>query len=108
MFRKKAFWKKLRKETPKWVTAGIIDPNQQQAILSQYEPRKKGSVAKRLPVIVMGLAVILIGVGLFIFYAANWRKMPPGFKLFQVFALLLGTYGLSYYLLAIRQDTQRL
>src|SRR5512137_2196141 len=105
MLRKKAFWKKLKKETPKWVKAGIIDPVQQETILAQYAP-KPSNVRARLPVIVIGLAVILIGVGLFLFYAANWRKMPPAFKLMQVFALMIGLNGLSYYLIVVRQTSE--
>lgn len=107
MLRKKAFWKKLKKETPKWVKAGMIDAAQQETILAQYAP-KPSNVRGRLPALVIGLSVILIGVGLLLFYAANWRKMPPPFKLFQVFALMIGLYSVSYYFLAVREESERI
>ena len=105
MIRKKAFWKKLRKEVPKWVSGGILDEDQQQKILAIYAP-KKSNIPRRLPAIVIGLAVILLGVGIILFYAANWRKMPPGVKLLQVFLLMFCTYATSYYFLAIRKSSE--
>ncbi len=52
----------------------------------------------------IGLATLLIAVGIFLFYAANWRYMSPWFKLSQVFALIIGMYGAAYYFLAMRDD----
>ncbi|MCP4399662.1 MAG: DUF2157 domain-containing protein [bacterium] len=107
MMRKKAFWKKLKKESPKWIEADIIDTGQQQAILSRYAPRKH-DIPRRLPAIMIGLAVILLSVGIIMFYAANWRKMPPAFRLIQVFLLMFATYGLCYYFEVVRQDSQKI
>ncbi len=107
MIRKKAFWKKLKKETPKWISAGIIDAEQQRKILGLYAP-KTHDMRSRLPAIVFGLAVILIGAGLILYYAANWKTMSPAVKLMQVFGLILCTYGASYYFLAILQTTERI
>jgi uncharacterized membrane protein len=64
-------------------------------------PRR--SMASRVPAILIGIAVLLIGVGLILFYAANWRKMGAGLKLTQVFLLLALTYGGSYVLLFTRR-----
>ena len=101
LFRRKAFQKKLRRETPKWVEAGIIDAEQQEKILAHYTPRSI-DLTQRLPAIVIGLATLLVGLGILLFYAANWRTMPPPFKLFQVFSLIVATYGASYYCFVIR------
>ena len=50
------------------------------------------------------LAVVCIATGLVIFYASNWRKMPPGIKLAQVFLLIISCYGAAYYLLFIKRE----
>ena len=107
MMRRKAFWKKLKKESPKWIEAKVIDTGQQHAILERYAPRKH-DIPRRLPAIMIGLAVILLSVGIIMFYAANWRKMPPALRLLQVFLLMFVTYGLCYYFEAVRQGSQKL
>ena len=104
---KKAFWKKLKKESPKWIEANIIDIEQQQAILGRYAPHK-ADIPRSLPAIMIGLAIILLSVGIIMFYAANWRRMPPALKLSQVTLLMLVMYGLCYYFEVLRPGAQRL
>jgi uncharacterized membrane protein len=56
-----------------------------------------------IPAALIGLATVLLCVGIILFYAANWRKMPPSFKLVQVFLLIIGLYAASYYVLALKK-----
>ena len=107
MIRKKTFWKKLKKESPKWIADDIINAGQQQAILNRYAPRKH-DIPRRLPAIMIGLAVLLLSVGIIMFYAANWRRMPPVLRLIQVVLLILVTYGLCYYFEVVRRGAERL
>ena len=101
------FLTQLKKESERWIALGIIQPEQQEKIIELYG-KKKIQVAKRVPALVMGLATLLLCVGILLFYASNWRKMPPSLKLVQVFLLILGTYGASYWFLAVKEGYEQL
>lgn len=114
-----SFLKKLAEEIPLWARLGFIEKEQGDRILDYYRKTEaatndkqvappatgphRGSVSARLPQILIGVAVLLIGTGILLFYAANWRKMPPNWKLVQVALLLLGTYGAAFYFLLVER-----
>ena len=111
-----SFLSRLRRELPRLVGLGMLGEDQAHKILDFYaleerdatdarQASRKNTMQSRIPAIVIGIAVLLIGVGLIFFYAANWKWMPPTAKLIQVFALLLGIYGASWYLLFVRGYT---
>ena len=90
----------LQTELGRWVEQGLVTAAQKEAILAGYtapEEKPRRRVSSVLPAILIALAVVLIGVGLILFYAANWRKMLPAVKLTQVVGMLVATYGGSYY-----------
>ncbi|MEM7013308.1 MAG: DUF2157 domain-containing protein, partial [Verrucomicrobiota bacterium] len=95
----------LRNETAAWVKDGLIDESQREKIVERYPipegppPLPKKEAKNRLPVVLIGLAVLLIGVGLLLFYASNWKRMTPPVKLIQVFTLLVVTNGAAFYFL---------
>jgi uncharacterized membrane protein len=107
----------LRQELARWVEQGLISVEQQERILALYDvgassrplpPAESAGLAARpeqrrvsawLPAILITMAVLLIGVGLTLFYAANWRKMAPGLKLAQIAGLLVLIHGGSFALL---------
>lgn len=122
MIKKKRFISNLILEMKEWVERGFITPEQQKAILVHYkaepvkeparEPSKtetfsgdkKNEVSQKKRTysfarIVTGLAALCLAAGIILFYAANWRKMPPALKLVQVFALLLTVYGSAFFFL---------
>ena len=49
--------------------------------------------------IVIILASILLAAGIILFYASNWRKMPPVIKLAQIFILIFSVYGSAFFFL---------
>lgn len=69
--------------------------------------RTKSPGAVWLPRIMIVVAVVLLVAGIFLFYASNWRHMPPGAKLAQVFGLLVGFYALAF-VLGLRDGPRRL
>lgn len=108
MISSKKFLKRLRVETQKWISAGIITETQKNNLIKNYEEEiaaTKKKISIGLPSIIMGLAGVLLCTGIIIFYAANWRIMPPSLKLAQVFLLIIVTYGVSYYFLVIKDTT---
>ncbi len=104
MIRIDAFARRLAREILSWTAEGIITEEQKEKILSRYfssESLDSSSLKKKkeinLPYVITALAAICIGMGLIIFYASNWRKMPPSLKLAQVFLLIVSTYSAAWY-----------
>ncbi len=88
-----------------WLKKGIISEEQRKAIAELHSKRLPEKTeaqlraAKRwLPKIMVSMAVVLLAAGLFLFYASNWRHMPPIAKLVQVFALIAALYGTAFVL----------
>jgi uncharacterized membrane protein len=94
----------LYDETPADVQAEqsrtvAVESERESASLPQYKEKRK-TETHRAPInlarVVIGLATLCIVAGVTVFYASNWRKMPPVAKLIQVFALIIGFYGASF------------
>ncbi|HEY1407256.1 MAG TPA: DUF2157 domain-containing protein, partial [Spirochaetota bacterium] len=114
----------LFSELNEWVALDIITPDQRDRIADLYKEKRavvetapvKKSVPKddsaahgkrdkiKEPIniarVVIGLASFCLAVGIVIFYASNWRKMPPVAKLVQVFLLIITTNGAAYFFLS--------
>jgi len=100
------FIRELISEVRKWTEQGIISREQQQKIESLYaveaESREKDKSSRKslnLNSVIMGLAVLCLAAGIIIFYASNWKKMPPSVKLIQVFFLVIASYSASAWFL---------
>lgn len=107
----------LLNEVNIWMTKGIITPEQKDRILALYKVQQQAAITPaaqkavvkhesriNLARVILVLAVICIAVGLVIFYASNWRKMPPGIKMAQVFLLIITCYAASWYLLFVKKE----
>ncbi|MFC1670937.1 DUF2157 domain-containing protein [Spirochaetota bacterium] len=98
---------KLKLEISKWIGRGIIDEGQGDNILKLYDTQPKEEKKKSvisLPAIIMGLAAVLLCTGIILFYAANWKSMPPTAKLIQVFLLIITAYGSAFYVLSFKKE----
>ncbi|RZN38804.1 MAG: DUF2157 domain-containing protein [Methanophagales archaeon ANME-1-THS] len=91
----------LKKEVEDWKNQGIIDEYQAQKILSRYglaetppEPQKvaKEDESSRLITAISVLGAILAGIGVILFVASNWKKIPDFLKLMLLFVTAFGTY----------------
>ena len=96
------FIRELISEVRKWTEQGIISHEQQNQIESLYaveaeshEKNKSSKKSLNLNSVIMGLAVLCLAAGIIIFYASNWKKMPPSIKLIQVFFLVIASYCTS-------------
>jgi uncharacterized membrane protein len=63
----------------------MISDSQRDAILGRYV------AAQRLPTVVLTLGVLMIGLGVLTFIAANWRELPAWLKI----AMITGFYAAS-------------
>lgn len=100
----------LSAEVDKWEKQGIIDEYQARKILSMYglaevpsepgpdlgEPEAviKEEGASRIITIVSMLGAILVGIGVILFVASNWSRIPHFLKL----VLLFGTTFVTYFI----------
>ena len=80
----------LSGESQAWVDEALISPEQRAAILESY------TVTKRLPVIVLALGVLMIGIGLLSFIAANWDVLPSWLKMVMIVGSYLGSVVAAY------------
>ena len=92
----------LKKEVNSWKKDGIINSSQAQAILSRYglakEPeritieRGEKDHHGKLIEIVSIIGAVLVGLGIIVFVASNWQRIPSFFKLFLLFGTTFATY----------------
>jgi len=97
----KPFIHTLEEEARDWVKDGIITPEQRDAVLKRYEGIKIAEEAAgpgKLIAVVSVLGAILIGVGVLLFIASNWSRIPSVGKLTIIFCSMLASYGAGYYL----------
>ena len=102
MIKNARFIQQLIKELTGWVDLGLITSEQRTRIENLYAApaaaagdnssetnilKNKNRPSKEninLSKVIIGLATLCIAVGIIIFYASNWRKMPPALKLSQI------------------------
>jgi len=117
MIKNARFIQQLFKELTEWVDLGIITSDQKNRIENFYTApvspaaektpeykdlkNEKSHVKENINLsrVIIGLATLCIAAGIIIFYASNWRKMPPVLKLVQVFLLIITLYGGAYWFL---------
>lgn len=99
----------LYREEPAVPTAVSSDDSRRVVMKDAEEPpksrhTKKEETKPKEPIniarVVIGLASFCLAVGIIIFYASNWRAMPPIAKIIQVFLLIITTNGLAYVILS--------
>ena len=97
----------LPAESARWVKQGIIDDSQRQAVLS-LSPEPGAGARDRTVLIFTILGSLLVGIGVILFFAANWPSIPAAVKVGVILAAVLGAYGAGFYLQYGRSDYPRL
>ena len=86
----------------RWESDGIITAEQSQAILGSYSATELAPTSYRSQGrLVTGLSIVgavLVGLGIILFFAANWDGIPRWPKLAIILATIVGFHGLGYYL----------
>lgn len=88
------FLRRLALEMPRWIDRGWVDATHGQAILSDTAARVGGT--RVLPTVLGALGALLLGLGVILFFAANWTAIPRLIKLVLVFGMLWTAYGGAY------------
>ena len=96
------FLERLPREVSRWETGGLITPEQGQAILGSYSPSELAPPSYRAQGrLVTGLSIVgavLVGLGVILFFAANWDAIGRWPKLGLILAAIIAGHGLGYYL----------
>ncbi len=98
----------LLQEINSWRSEELIDARQAEILASRYEDGADGaapgaggrepSVRLRLTLTLAILGSLLVGAGVVLFFAANWRSIPPFVKLASVYGSIVASHLLGYYL----------
>lgn len=86
----------LMKELDKWEKEELISRDLKDSLIKKYTPPAKESMPPTKIVILCGS--ILLGIGLIIFIASNWKNISPEIKLIFTFLLSLIALFYGYYL----------
>lgn len=87
------FYSRLKDELDGWQKDGVIESSQAEAIMRRYGIEKKGYKPANVITALSTLAAILVGVGVILFFASNWEKMPD---IVKVALLFMATFGIYY------------
>jgi uncharacterized membrane protein len=104
------FLEKLPSELSRWEADGVITAEQGQAIRARYSPAALAPRSVRAQGrLITGLSIIgavLVGLGVILFFAANWDGIDRTPKLAIILASIVLAHGLGYYL-RYHRDYQR-
>ena len=98
----KGFLESLPSEVQDWQDRGIITPEQGREIISSYRVPREVVISRRrsgrLVSILAILGSVLIGLGVILFFAANWGEMPRLSRLAILLFTIAAAYGVGYWL----------
>ena len=86
----------LLSEIDKWMSEGVITAPQAERIKGRYTDSDQGIAWSKI--IFSSVGAILIGLGVILFFAYNWQKMPKFVKLVLVFSSLLAAHASGFIL----------
>lgn len=88
----------LKNEISVWTSQGIITKEQGSQIEDIYPAESDETNSSRMISIFATLGSILLGLGVILFFASNWKYVPVWGKLSLIFTLIIVSYGIGYYL----------
>lgn len=95
------FVRRLEKEAEAWVSDGHISQEQKEKILGRYGRLKEGGERAGHGKLITALSVlgaILVGLGVILFVASNWSRIPKIGKLSIIYLSLIASYASGFYL----------
>ena len=86
---------RLDAETAEWVRTGLVTDAQAAAIRARYATEgtaERSRAGGRFVAIIAGLGAVLLGIGVILFFAANWQTLPARAKVGLALGAIAGTY----------------
>lgn len=101
------FVARLAAETQRWEREGLVTSEQARAIMSSYGPTGAAMASQgaqsRLISILAIFGAVLMGVGVILFFAANWEEIPRALRLAMIMVGIPSTYALAYWLRYVKR-----
>ena len=101
----------LEVEIPKWVKRGLIFPHSVSPLYQNYgmEPPSRPTSEKmkdsgQLIQVIYTLGAVLVGLGLILFVASNWQRIPPAVKISSSLLLTLAALHAAYRLKFVKES----
>ena len=87
-------------ELEDWRSRELVTPDQASRILALYDSPTDLAERRRAILLrtLMGIAAFLMGLAALLLIGYNWQRIPPGIKLLNAFALLIGLHAAAFYL----------
>ncbi len=92
------FLTRLEHEVGRWQQEKLISAAQAKAVLARYGLVEAERQRSRLAMVLAFLGATLLGIGVIVFFAANWQEIPGWVKLALIFAIVIAAYHTGYYL----------
>jgi uncharacterized membrane protein len=96
---KSDFRENVLKEIDEWLKDGLISGEQARVLSSRYSLARMASEKSAMAKIITVLSIfgaVLVGVGVILFFAANWRGIPAGWKLSLILLSIFSAYSIGY------------
>src|SRR5262245_12861100 len=90
-----AFSERLAGELGSWTAEGLISEEQARAILSRYQGQAVAERRGRLIAVVAIVGAVVVGLGVILFFAANWSAIPHFLRLGMLVAATVGAYAVG-------------
>jgi uncharacterized membrane protein len=90
------FYRRLKEEVEEWRRDGIISGDQAEVILRRYGVEERGFRPGKVITALSILGTVLVGVGVILFFASNWKRIPDFYKVALLFIITFGTYTIGY------------
>lgn len=107
MVEEEEFYSRLKDEMVEWQRDGIIDSTQAETILKRHGVEKKTYRPGNVITALSTLAVLLIGVGIILFFASNWEYIPDIIKIVLLFTATFLSYYAGYVMRFEKQNYPR-
>ena len=103
------FRKQLKADLPVLQSEGLITTEQGQAVAQRYQLDNLASEStNKLLMVIYSIGVFLIGIGIISFVAYHWNAMSKGLKLAIIFAAMLASHGVGFYLWKVSSKSPKL
>ncbi len=100
---------RLKQELPRWVAKGLVSSQNEAAILATISNDDNEIKTLKPSFYAFSfLGIILLAVGIILFFASNWQVIPKIVKLALLFGGLWVSFALAGYLLIIKQKSPSL
>jgi uncharacterized membrane protein len=89
------FADRLARELDRWVADGLVSTEQAEAIRARYAGTARRERRGRLVSAIAIAGAVVVGLGVILFFAANWDGIPRWTRLVLLVGALVGSYGVA-------------